>query len=106
MLKVGQKLWLVPSHKYYGPAREVEIEKVGRKFANITGRKRIFIGSLVVDDESGKCHLSREAFEADQLRQSAWSKFRTDLSYYKYRLHDATIEEIQKARAILRMPEE
>jgi len=78
-LVVGQKLWYVPTEKRSGDPYEVEVTKVGRKWATVGpswNTRRIDLTDLRVDDGAysspGQCWASKEAYENYAARQEAW----------------------------------
>jgi hypothetical protein len=77
MLTVGQTLIFVPSERRRGiDPVEVTVEKVGRKWAAISNRRRIGIGDLAADggqySSPGRCYLSREEYDGKVRAESAW----------------------------------
>ena len=103
MLSVGQKLWYVPNH---GEAREIEVTKVGRKWATTPARRglRVDVNTLSADDAGyspGRCYLDREKYETEQARQAEW--------WNLYRCLSAsppahmTLEDIREIRAKLQI---
>jgi len=83
MLSVGQKLWFVPRR---GEAQEVEVIKVDRKWAYISGSRpdlRVDVETLSADGRGysspGQCHMDREAYELDVTRRKEWSEWYGDL---------------------------
>lgn len=84
-LKVGQKLWFVPSYGRRAKPYEVEVVKVGRKWAYINGRRRIHIESLVVDggdyQSPGCCYLSKEEHEYEVLFDRTLEKFKDKVKF-------------------------
>lgn len=81
-LTVGQELWYVPEdRRFVGQAHAVRITKIGRKWAEVgRGLGRVNIETLWVDggnySSPGRCWLSREAWEAETIRQEAWSRLK------------------------------
>lgn len=102
-LSVGQKLWVVPAR--YKQAYEAEIVKVGRKFAYLNGRDRLFLNSLRLDGPacgfSGCCYLSRESYEAGRLADTVWRDFWMAVRERHNRPSAASPERIQEAAKIL-----
>lgn len=85
-LQVGQKLWWVPNHGCFGSPREVTISKVGRKYATIDRGAQIDIETLLQKPQRGyssigKCHLSREVWEAERKLFSTWQNFHRRLCH-------------------------
>lgn len=108
MLTVGQKLWLVPTQKYFGQPREVEVVKVGRKWAEINFRGYcVSLERLHVDggqhSSPAQCYTDREAYEADVALDKAWSDLRTKIDRKWGRPEGVTVEAIQQARALLNL---
>ena len=81
MFKVGQKLWFVSSLRIRADC-EVTVEKAGRVWATLDNRMRCdSSGSVDGGDYSspGHCYVNREAYELEQSRLNAWSKFKVAL---------------------------
>jgi len=75
-LTTGQKLWLVPARGHAQP-REVDVEKIGRKWATLSGSEgRIDLETLRVDggglSSPGRCYLDEAAWNADQRTELVW----------------------------------
>lgn len=105
MLTVGQKLWFVPS--YNVRPYEVEIKKIGRKWAH-TERNfqtlRIDIETMRPheNDGSGQCYLSQQHYEDYQAREKAWREFTSAVDKQKWRCPDGvTVEKIMEIRNLL-----
>jgi hypothetical protein len=111
MLKVGQKLWLVYHERRRGEPCEVEVVKVGRKWATLNrNRGRIDIETLHLDgghySSAGRCYLFKEQYESERDLSIAWVGFKREI-------HDmsgvapkgVTIEKIKQARELLGLPE-
>lgn len=78
-LVVGQELWFSPTvNLHHRPdSFAVTITKIGRRWANITrGLGRVDVNTLWVDGAGytspGRCWLSKDDWETEQLRQLAW----------------------------------
>lgn len=110
MLAVGQKLWFVPRERYLGAAREVEVLKVGRKWATTTSVRgyRVNIDTLIMDSEGyggvGQCYVDREAYEEECRRDKAWDALRHRLGSWSARRHPGvTVDDIEAAAKLLRI---
>jgi hypothetical protein len=84
-VKLGQKLWFVPTGRSYA-AREITIEKVGRRWAYFdNGSKRCDVATLVVDAHGyaapGALFESEEIYKANISREIAFSSLRQRLGY-------------------------
>lgn len=88
-LKVGDKLWRVlANHRHIdGPGVEVEVTKVGRKWATIgQGYQpyRIDLETWSIDggDHSspGRCYASQETYRESIRLQDAWRKLMSFMS--------------------------
>lgn len=105
-LEIGQKLYLVYSDSRRGNSREVEVEKVGRKWAELSGYGgRVSIEDLSIDggagySSPGRCYLSQEDYEGVLLLNKSWRDFTEDL---KYRPAGITVDIILQARIVLGM---
>ena len=111
MLTIGQKLWFVPRERYNGAPYEVEITKVGRKWAQTIGRRsdyRVNVDTLAMDSQGygivGQCYTDRDAYEAESQRQLRWDRLKSTLSGWSVKLHrDVTIEDMDAAAKLLRL---
>lgn len=104
-LTVGQKLWYVPSDsRYVRQACDVTVEKVGRKWANISHGRRIDLDDWCVDGggyaSPGRCYASKEAWKAERERRKAWDDLRTGFGYQSVPDHITTAA-IRQAAALL-----
>lgn len=82
-LHVGQKLWFEPYRRFRN-ACEVEVEKIGRKWATLADQKgRINKETLVMDGGEyslpGRCWLSREECERARETVRLWQNFKRKL---------------------------
>lgn len=111
MLTVGQKLWFIPQERYQGDPCEVTVTKVGRQWAAVDGTSqsyRVDIDSLVMDSKGyggvGRCYLSREMYESEKRRQTAWDNLQRRMGSWTTRLHpDVTVDDMQAAAKLLRL---
>lgn len=107
MLTVGQKLWYVP-HQRQG--EEVEIAKVGRKWATTTDHwhPRIDIKTLHADGGgsffSGRYWLSREQYEAQKALNLLWRDFMSHIPRSGLCPDGVTEHAIRQAAALLNIP--
>ena len=86
MFEVGQKMWFVRSEKRRGEPREVTVEKSGRVWATLSNGMRCDKSGCVDGGQynsPGHCYVSREAYEFDQSRLTAWRKFKCGLEHKK-----------------------
>jgi len=102
-LKVGQTLWWVPTNR--GSGTEVTVTAVGRKWARLDNHKRIDVETLEADGAGyappGRCHRSRELYEAEALLDSQWGALRKALDA-RYRVpKGVTLGQIEQARELL-----
>jgi len=106
-LTTGQKLWLVPARRR-GKPREVEVGKVGRKWAALIPyyEGRVDIETLALDGGNytspGRCYGSRAEWEESSALGKAWAQFHRDLGYEPN--PGVTAEDLAKVRELLRMP--
>lgn len=104
-LQVGQKLWYVPNDKRWGKEQEIEVTKVGRKWANVGYLGRIDIETLSVDGRGysspGQCYLSREEWERNEVLSDAWWEFKELIKKTNKRPEGITIESIEQAKRLL-----
>lgn len=103
-LTVGQKLWFVPA--YNRQPYEVEIKKIGRKWAHTDSYSRTLRIDVETmrpheDDGNGQCYLSREDYEAKQALSAAWREFHRAILYVNNVPGGMTVEKIAEARQML-----
>lgn len=84
-LAPGMVLFYVPSHRY-GQPREVTVERVGRKWAYLSGNNgRVDVETLIVDggqySSPARCYGSREEWEADTERGKTWALLARKMPY-------------------------
>lgn len=105
-LKVGQKLWWVPSQRYAGSQREVTVEKVGRIWAQLSERSRIDKQTLIADGgeymSPGRCYLSKAEYDEHIERVTAWNSFVYTVRYQSMP-DGVTIADITEAAKLLRI---
>jgi len=106
-LKVGQKLFFVYSDKRRGPAGDVEVTKVGRKWAELSSHYRIDLVTLEADGAGymspGRCYLGREAYEAEVKLSRAWDDLRSKVSFQWGPPNGVTAGQIVDALALLNL---
>jgi len=79
-LVVGQKLWYVLNYQPT-PQYQVTIEKIGRKWAQLSGcrKERVDIETLRVDggkyNSPGQCYLTKEDYDNQIKLEDAWRRF-------------------------------
>lgn len=107
-LKPGQQLWFVYYDRRRGDPRYVEVKKVGRLWADVSGVSgdtRISLGSLEVDGRGyssyGRCYLSRDewAFEVALARE--WGILRLRIGTLSAPPAGMTVERIAQINALL-----
>lgn len=108
-LKIGQKLWFVPSFKR-GHPYEVTVTKIGKLYAYLDDRdRRIHKGSLQVDgrgyNSPGQCYLSKAAYEEEAALDAAWVYFRNFIRDRYTRPTNVSVEDIHAAMKALHMVE-
>jgi len=104
-IEVGQQLWAVTIH---GRDSFVTVTKVGRKWIHAKGLARdqkIDASTLeiIVDGygNRGQCYLSKEKWEDEQERLTAWSDFRDEIRNLYKMPDDMSVNRINDARRIL-----
>lgn len=84
MLQVGQKLWLVPTNRG-GNAREVTVQAIGRKWAQMEHGLRVNMSTLAVDGgqytSPGQCYLSETDYNDLRALHAAWTTLRDQMGY-------------------------
>lgn len=109
-LTVGQKLWFVREDNWapsrnepFEKARELTVERLGRKWA-YCGVHRVHRQTLIVDGEGygspGRCYLSREHYEAEKAADSAWNELHVQTRRSRPG-NGPTAEAIRQAAALL-----
>ena len=110
-LEVGQKLWYYRSghnSRIKPEPIEVEIVKVGRKWATLNSYYgRISLESFDVDGggcmSPGRCYLSREIHDAELALQTAWGIFQSTVRETYRMPKGLTIAEIESAMKLLKL---
>lgn len=106
-LTAGQTLLLVVP-RY--PEREVQVIKIGRVWAEISGGRRISLSGLWIDgagySSPGRCWLSRAAWKADKAESAAWSAFRRTVMDRSDRPPIATVDNLTRAAFSVGLGEE
>ena len=106
MLTVGQKLWWV-SDRYRNTREllEVEVTKVGRKWADISNRYRVNVQTLETIGKGysspGKCYLSKNEYLSEAKTIEAWLSLHGKLSRTYTPPHGVTIETIETVKRLL-----
>lgn len=107
MLKVGQKLWCVPSSNRRGTAMEVTVRKVGNKFFYLDefrGDYRFYIDGMMHDGREymthWQCYLSKELYEAKAELAREWQSFRADIAQTHNNTY-TSLDGIKQARELL-----
>jgi len=112
-LSVGQTLWFVPSHSWNGQPCSVTVQRIGRRWAYITGgsgNDRIDIETLALDGRGysspGRCWRWRGAWEHEEKRRAAWRELVSRLSHHPP--DHLTLDDIKKiaAQVGVTLPEE
>jgi len=103
-IKVGDVLWVVFDGK---PGEADTVTKVGSKWGVLrTYNIRFNLETMRVATDDYHCYgrvwLSKEAWEAEDIRECAWRHFRNSVTRYHYPPDDLTTEEIRQMLAILR----
>lgn len=80
-LKVGDKVYFVRSgHSGRTYPEWLTVEKVGRKWVQLSRDYRLPIGSMYIDGRGyaspGRCYMSQEDYERHQLRRAQWQLIR------------------------------
>lgn len=105
MLTKGQTLFFVPSHLRRREASDVEVTKVGRKWAQLSNGHRIDVETMRVDGggytSPGRCWVSREDYEREVLRNQAWRALRDAIGAFVP--NGVSLEDIAAARALLKV---
>lgn len=108
-LQVGQTLYFVGRDRYHGPARDVTVTKIGRKWASLDNGYRISLESLYADGgqyaSPGRCWPNREAYEAALYRAHKWSALRKWLDHKYSPPEGVTVEQMQQAAKLLGLGE-
>ena len=104
-LSVGQTLFLVSSDRVPRKA-DVQVEKVGRKWAELSNGKRIDVLTWLADGgqyrSPGCCWESRERYEQEAGLKQAWAKLRLDVQN-SFTPKDVSVEDIEAARRLLKL---
>lgn len=109
-LKVGDKVFYV-GNRFTGSGcqRELSVEKVGHKWVQLEGRRRVERGENIhaIDGgdycSPGSVYESEQTYRAQQAREAAWLEFRRQVDNgYPYR-HDVTLADIEAAAKLLKI---
>ena len=104
-IKVGDVLWVVFDGQ---PGRTGTVEKIGSRWGTFGDRKgtRFDLETLRIDGGQcsayGRVWLSKEEWEAEDVRECAWRHFRNAVTRYSYPPDDLTTDDIRQMLAILR----
>jgi hypothetical protein len=103
-IKVGDVLWVVFDGQ---PGRTGTLEKIGSRWGTLQkSGTRFDLETLRIDSgfyaAYGRVWLSKEAWEAEDVRECAWKHFWNAVTRYHYPPDDLTTEEIRQMLAILR----
>lgn len=105
-LQAGQKLWFVPSQRYLGASREVEVTKVGRIWAQLSNGHRIDKTSLVADGggymSPGKCYPSETEYNKKVELTAAWNALAATMRHAAIP-EGVSLDDIKSAQALLRI---
>lgn len=106
-LEVGQELYYVPANRRYATPQVVTVEKIGRKWAQLSNRERIDIATRRADggdySSPGTCWSSKEEYELAVYTQKLWQAF-TDGVKAKYCAPETIgVSEILQAAAVLKI---
>lgn len=110
MLEVGQRLYYVPSNKRMGDPEEVEVTKIGHKWAvvNTTSKYarefgRIGKDSLILDggqhSSPGRCYLSQQDYEYQVACCVEWQDINRRMGYSPKQ--GVTLDAILEAKRLL-----
>src|SRR5690348_1248446 len=107
VLKVGQKLWCVPYHRYGQPC-EVTVVTIGRVWATIEGYRqgtRIDKRTLHMDggqySSPGRCYLSREEWDIAKEEDNLWHAFYQNVRDKSNKPRGLTADHIREAAKLL-----
>lgn len=105
--EVGQRLWFATRSERLRPSREVTVEKVGRKWVQLSSGMRVERGQCDCDGAGyaspGTLWRSREAYERYLALRGQWIKLIQDLRWKRVP-YDMTLERIEQARKLLGLP--
>jgi len=108
MLKVGQKLWYVPRRS---APYEVEVTKVGRKWATVGEgyrAERIDLETWYADGRGysspGRCYLSQEDYVTELDLSRLWAHLQREIQYSRCP-GGVTINDIKQAMELLKVSE-
>lgn len=102
-LTVGQKLWYVPTRKYNGDPRWVEVKRVGREYAYCGEdywELKLRMSSMCVDDR-GYCYLTEDEWRDVVEIRGAWKAFHEKVSREWGPPKGVTLAKIKEIRVIL-----
>lgn len=102
--EIGQSLWRVAERS---KPCEVKIVRVDRKWLELSDGHRADVHTLWLDggryNSPGRCYLSREMWEAENMRQGRWRLFRSKMNDQYACPTGVTAEQIETVMQILGM---
>lgn len=107
-ITAGQKLVYVPRDQRWSKPREVIVERVGRKWANLAHNEgRVDIHTLELDggrySSSGRCFGTWEEYQEKMAVDKAWNDLRRAITDFRQRDPDVTAADIEEAMRLLRL---
>lgn len=104
-LEIGQQLYYVSNNRN-DRAQYVTVEKIGRKWIQLSNSHRVDKDTLIADggnyNSPGRCYLDAEIYMKEQSRVVAWSDFKRNI--HSFRLHESvTLDDILQARKLLKV---
>lgn len=103
-LVVGQKLWWVASNNQK-TQYEVEVVKVGRKWATLDIDHKIDLEDWVADGglyaPPGKCYASKEEYESECTLLNSWKELRQMVNSQHKPPKGINLEKIEQIKTIL-----
>ena len=104
-LEVGQQLYYVSNNRR-SSTQYVTIEKIGRKWIQLSNSHRVDKDTLIADggnySSPGRCYIDAEVYTKEQLRAAAWRDFKRDAC--SVAPHESvTLDDILQARKLLKV---
>ena len=105
----GQTLIFVPFDPRRGKPVEVTVERVGRKWAYLSGHVGRIDDDLIVDGGNygspGRCYGSWAEYEETTALAAAWKEFWLEVNRHHRCPDGLTVEQINAARMALGLPD-
>ncbi len=109
-LEVGQKVWVKWTSRHH-VLTELDVTSIGRKWVYLQdGRYRVAIGERILDGggftSPGTLYLSKREYDDNGETSKVWTRFRRSVERLYSAPEGVTLDDIDRARGFLRLPED